>query len=202
MQFRQREDYSGLQVNDWTIQSRPEGFHDRGLYQCLCVCGVQRIVNVRTILQGKSKSCGCSRRSKGNAALLGLFARYKGEAKRRGLEFSLTLWDFEVFTSGDCVYCGTSPNKVAVDKGQRSSYQWNGIDRIDPRQGYTVLNSQSCCSTCNFAKGEMTGFEFVEWVTRVANHLAASLPKSWPELLADRPEPESDRQGVLAPTIR
>jgi hypothetical protein len=79
---------------------------------------------------------------------------------------------------GDCHYCGVepiSPFNVYKTKGGKYSSQntvrcdsaevlYNGIDRIDSWDDYTVDNIVTCCTTCNFAKNDRTYDDFFEWV--------------------------------------
>ncbi len=43
--------------------------------------------------------------------------------------------------------------------------------KIDSTIGYTKENTTPCCSTCNFAKNNLTLNEFKTWLTRAYNHL-------------------------------
>jgi len=111
------------------------------------------------------------------------FARWKRKSlvrrrKNRPPEVfycTLMLADWVRLVSGPCVFCGEAPA--------------HGIDRIhDSDRGYSPEGSQSCCLTCNFAKGAASNAEFVERLRRVA------------ELNPYRPEAHEHFVGVTAPT--
>lgn len=51
------------------------------------------------------------------------------------------------------------------------AFTYNGIDRLNNDEGYTVENTVTCCSVCNRAKHTM-GFEaFRAWIARVYTHI-------------------------------
>jgi 5-methylcytosine-specific restriction endonuclease McrA len=56
--------------------------------------------------------------------------------------------------SGRCYLCARSPAL--------------GIDRVDSTGDYTVANSRSCCSSCNYLKKDMKLEDFLEHVAHVA----------------------------------
>lgn len=88
---------------------------------------------------------------------------------------TLTQADWERLVSGPCVFCGEAPA--------------HGIDRIhDADRGYSPEGSQSCCLTCNFAKGAASNAEFVDRLRRIA------------ELNPYNPETHEHFVGVTAPT--
>lgn len=67
---------------------------------------------------------------------------YKHSAKERGIDFNLTLSEFNKIKSNECYICG----KMNTEK------HYNGIDRIDSTKKYTDDNCNACCGTCNFMK--------------------------------------------------
>lgn len=83
---------------------------------------------------------------------------YKANARKRGLEFDLTLEDFEYFWKQPCVYCG-------------GEIQTIGLDRIDNDVGYTRENSIPCCSICNSMKSGQSLLAFIERCHRIADRL-------------------------------
>lgn len=107
----------------------------------------------------------------GGSAISTRIARYRISAKKKGLVWRLTKAEFEDITARDCRYCGSSPTNLQRHAGNVFTY--NGIDRVDNRQGYTLDNSVPCCRSCNSAKGKLGVSEFLEWVRRIVNH---SLP--------------------------
>lgn len=76
---------------------------------------------------------------------------YKRSARERGLEFTLTLEQFEFLTSQSCCYCG----------GHTEDREFCGIDRIDNDVGYVSNNCVPCCTVCNYMRHKQTQKEFV-----------------------------------------
>lgn len=58
---RFKGDLTGRRFTKWVVQIRDFEIHkDKGIHWiCKCDCGVVRAVTQRTLLTGKSKSCGC-----------------------------------------------------------------------------------------------------------------------------------------------
>lgn len=70
------------------------------------------------------------------------FNNYKKSAKRRGIEFGISIDLFDFVTRQRFYYCKALPNKSP-----------NGIDRTNRRSGYTKNNIVPCCQDCNYLKG-------------------------------------------------
>lgn len=96
-------------------------------------------------------------------------ARYKYKAESKGVEFNLTAAQFARVIVKNCVYCGRSArkSKTASTRSRQGHIPYNGIDRIDPRQGYEPWNVAPCCFDCNRAKGAMSVKEFQQWIRRI-----------------------------------
>jgi hypothetical protein len=106
----------------------------------------------------------------GEAARKSLYGTYILGAKKRGLEFSLSLKEFSTITTRNCHYCGVAPKQVYAHKqrkGKTTPYIYNGIDRVDNTKGYTKKNSIPCCKVCNRAKSAMTKKEFIAWLDQL-----------------------------------
>jgi len=84
----------------------------------------------------------------------GRLSAYKAGAKRRNLEFTLTMEDFKKYWKKPCSYCGNEIETI-------------GLDRIDNSKGYIKDNIISCCSECNTMKRTMTQEHFIEKVKRI-----------------------------------
>jgi hypothetical protein len=127
----------------------------RIIWKCLCDCGMEIGVLAGSLTSGNTKSCGClsddARRANGHARLVrnssfvNLFYRYIQGAKRRNLLFDLSLDDFRVLTSGNCYYCGKTPDKYWKTNTYSFPYLYNGVDRVDNSIGYNLENCVSCC---------------------------------------------------------
>lgn len=75
----------------------------------------------------------------------------KSQAKKRGLEFDLSLDTFINEISKPCIYC----NNLLGEKSVTAS----GLDRKDNSKGYVSDNICSCCWICNSIKGEHLSFQ-------------------------------------------
>jgi len=69
------------------------------------------------------------------------FSEYRHAAHRRGLDFHVTLEQFDNMVRAPCYYCG------------RNDYVM-GLDRVDNDNGYNEHNCVACCSMCNSLKGD------------------------------------------------
>src|SRR5208282_1449896 len=76
------------------------------------------------------------------------YAFCTGSAKQRGMEFALTLEQYERIVTQPCVYA------ITVDSAIRP-----GVDRKDSALGYTLENSQSCCHHHNQFKSNILTHE-------------------------------------------
>lgn len=99
--------------------------------------------------------------SKFGNSLLGRYANYKAGAKRRGLNFELSLEKFSEITNKDCFFCGKkSPNKLHV-----------GIDRANAEEGYQERNCLPCCTVCNRMKSQMNVEEFFTHIKMIQERI-------------------------------
>ena len=106
------------------------------------------------------------------APLKSLYGNYKRRAEKKGKGFNLTLDEFSILIKDSCHYCGIEPNQIhSGAASHRGSIIYNGIDRIDSKEGYVKDNVVTCCKRCNAAKNDMTYTEFVEWIKRVHSRI-------------------------------
>lgn len=119
-----------------------------------------------------------------------LYRTYKGSAKSRKISFRLSFKVFCNILNGNCFYCGIKPystfNVYLNKKGElyperfienldlnyvkSQTIKYNGIDRVNNKNGYSVKNVVTCCKICNRAKDTMTKKEFLTWIKRVWDH--------------------------------
>jgi hypothetical protein len=104
--------------------------------------------------QKKERSDKGNKRKKYDSSLPDQYKHYLARANRKQLEFTLTVEEFIELSSGTCVYCLAPAT---------------GIDRRDSKKGYSVNNSQSCCSKCNWMKGRLREDDFIEQCQRIAS---------------------------------
>lgn len=148
---------------------------------CDCDCGAVVLVRRHNLIHGTVKSCGCHRRETTGPRLskmrettnpsfiTSLYTSYLGRAKRKKIEMTITLDDFERLTQQNCSYCGLPPSAThkTYESQQRKPYVYNGLDRVDNSKGYTLDNVVPCCKHCNKAKNSLNQDEFLDWVKRV-----------------------------------
>lgn len=54
-------------------------------------------------------------------------------------------------------------------KGWKSAY--NGVDRINSTDGYSISNCVPCCETCNKMKLDYDQHDFLEHVKKITNNI-------------------------------
>ena len=84
---------------------------------------------------------------------------YKSRANKKGIEFELNQDQMTHLFNKRCYICNKHPIDIYL----------NGIDRFDNNKGYTVENCRSCCSTCNYLKGELEYNEFIKHLKKIYN---------------------------------
>ncbi len=87
---------------------------------------------------------------------IGRWRTYAGNAKRRGLVWEIYFQHFAKLLSMPCKYCGTVNNV--------------GVDRVDNAIGYTIDNSVSCCSLCNYMKSDTSKDLFLAQCRRIVDY--------------------------------
>jgi hypothetical protein len=95
-----------------------------------------------------------------------ILAQYKRCATKRGYKFLLEDTEVIKIMSRPCVYCGAmNSNRAVRNQYAVKEYSYNGIDRINSDQDYTISNCAACCSSCNAAKSNMSVVDFMrsEW---------------------------------------
>lgn len=93
------------------------------------------------------------------------YNKSRSVAKRRGIEFSITLEQYLEITSQPCYYCNHKLCKPIIYYG--------GLDRLDNNLGYQIGNVVSCGKICNVIKNEFLSSEetlaAVEAILKVRN---------------------------------
>lgn len=87
---------------------------------------------------------------------LPLIQRYQGLRRRtikEGLEFTITFDQFDMYQYLPCFYC----DKIFDQKAG------HGLDKFEPKLGYTPANVVRCCPNCNRLKSDLvTGEEMIQ----------------------------------------
>lgn len=88
------------------------------------------------------------------------FPEYRWNAKKRGIEFNITVEEFDNIVKQSCHYCG------GFSKDYDSKSRGNGIDRKDSSKGYIFENCVPCCSFCNFVKNNVPYKDFINYIKK------------------------------------
>lgn len=173
-------DLTGQTFGRLTVLQRVGTSEDgQATWLCKCKCRNETIVRGASLRRGDTRSCGCWVKdmprglSKGVASFNALFGNIKSNAKRRGHKWYLTKEQFRHLTKQPCHYCGVRPLQT-FGYQYNGVYLYNGLDRVDNTQGYTIDNVVPCCKTGNHAKNDQTIGEFEDWVIRVSGHFMRS----------------------------
>jgi hypothetical protein len=84
------------------------------------------------------------------------YKEYKNRAKRGGIMFTITFEQFYLAVTSGCYICDLDGKTNII-----------GVDRLNPKKGYTYLNIGGCCWNCNRMKSNMAPKEFMEYLNRV-----------------------------------
>ena len=171
------ETFTYLVVQEY-LGAEKKGKKTLHFWRCECKgthpeCKKEHITTSALLLDDKVKSCGCLYKERHLKALdprrakNALYHTYKYNASSKGRAFDFTKEEFWEIQSKDCYYCGTPP--LQEHKVGKSVYIYNGIDRLDPKEGYTFANSVPCCGLCNQMKGTMTLEEFKKWILAITH---------------------------------
>lgn len=76
------------------------------------------------------------------------FSRLKHEARKRGLEVTITKEQYIALITGVCGYCSFPVEQFG-----------HGIDRMDNAKGYVPGNVIACCGVCNQAKSNYFSYD-------------------------------------------
>lgn len=154
--------------------------HRQARWLCKCDCGNFAIVTGWPLRNGRTKSCGCYKREKilqqkiepGKAIFNQLYNSYKIHSKRYKIKFSfdLTKNEFKKLTKQNCFYCNKKPSQILKSRHNNGDYIYNGIDRLDNRQGYIIGNCVSCCKVCNMMKKDLGIEEFLKYIETIYNY--------------------------------
>lgn len=169
-----KKDLSGRRYGKLTVV-RAVGRIIRGIrtprplitYECLCYCGITKVVAGQDLQHSRTLSCGCSRSHEEDQSLRAVWYQYTAKARETDMTFELTKEEFYDLILKACYYCGSSSSNLSTNKYNKKQLTYNGIDRKDNRAGYILSNCVPCCIHCNRAKRTMTVDEFLNLVIRI-----------------------------------
>ena len=165
----------GKTYGNLMVLAKAKSLGRRRRFSCVCLCSEATKLEIegRALFSLTFPSCGCvkrigpGRKSSGQGGFTYLLCRYRFSAKRKGLAFELKAEDFKKLTSSPCHYCGSLPALKSQQKQGFGAYIYNGIDRVDNAEGYTVENTVPCCRMCNVAKNTHSLQDFLAWIKNV-----------------------------------
>jgi len=149
----------------------------RFLWKCKCKCGNEKFLDSNALQSGNNQSCGCwSKRLgkdcpsyKGYGEIFGeLWVRAKTSAKKRDLEFNITIeYAWELFLKQDrkCALSGREIQFGIPRAENRHSFRDNtaSLDRIDSSKGYIEGNVQWVDKWVNLMKLNHDEIVFIEY---------------------------------------
>jgi hypothetical protein len=104
-----------------------------------------------------------------------IWGDYVSTAKEYGKTFSLTQAEFLELITTDCHYCGRPPHLARkprhLGENNNQPFVYNGIDRMNCKQGYDYVNCVPCCFRCNKMKGSMDYDVFTAHVQMIAENI-------------------------------
>lgn len=170
-------DYTGKKYGALTLLAQVrEGSAGMGVvWLAQCDCGKTREVIAKDVSRGRLLTCGScqlkyelrgsgrSRKNKTDTAKRQVYAAYVRSAITRGIKWELIPEQFIKITQKNCTYCGTIPS----NNWKRMGYMYNGVDRIDNTEGYTLDNCIPCCTMCNKMKMDHNLFDFLSKVSKI-----------------------------------
>lgn len=182
-------DLTGKKFGKLTVLaiSDERGKRNQVKWICKCDCGKKHVVTGESLRNGKSKSCGCLKKNaynkiKDRELALWKFL-YSSTIKKRNKEKGFTQTDITIerfieISKQKCFYCGQEPQNIVKDISRSrkkilvssTTIKFNGLDRINSKEGYFNNNVITCCEKCNRAKNTMTQKEFKEWIVKVYNN--------------------------------
>lgn len=153
----------------------PSPYGSKRAVLCKCICGNKKTLMLDNVKTGNTKSCGCKTseyKSKislpNNKGLKNkVLYTYKKNAKDRNITFKLNFSDFDNLILSNCFYCGSVPSNKTKHHKSKKVLLYNGIDRKNNEEGYTIANCISCCKICNRAKNNSTYTEFLNWIDKI-----------------------------------
>lgn len=95
---------------------------------------------------------------------LNVYNEYLSKAKKKNLEFSLTLEIFKRYIFQNCYYCNEKPSRICR---HHIEIPINGIDRLNSELGYIIDNCVTCCTMCNRMKNIYSKVDFLNQIEKI-----------------------------------
>jgi hypothetical protein len=119
----------GFKANRWTVvseASKPSGAKQTGkFWNCICECGVEKVVYGETIRSGRSRSCGCLKAEKSSSSMKQMRLSQSGSLRDRFFSRFVKLdngcWQWRSHTDKDGY--GVLPGTRKNIRAHRLSYE-------------------------------------------------------------------------------
>lgn len=148
---------------------------------CRCDCGNEKMIKSISLTTGRSITCGCKiNKFPNNDPKMATAKIIYNDKYSDG---DLTFDQFLEFCSQNCFYCNIPPSNMTnrLDSkcrnnrrkrenqfsGEKGTFIYNGLDRVDSSKPHNLDNVVPCCKHCNRAKLEMSVEEFRKWIIKV-----------------------------------
>lgn len=190
-----RRNLVGQKFGKWTViefAGIGTGSSSLWLCECSCIDKTRKVVYGNSLTQGKSKSCGCLNKKRvrkkgpahfnwtGSTDICGTYlTRLKKDAKRRGIEFCITIDDMQRKLEEQNFKCALTgitikPPKSSQGNGSNKLPRTASLDRIDSQKGYSVDNIQWVHKNINKMKWELDQEYFIEMCRLVTQHTSGN----------------------------
>lgn len=124
-------DLTGQKFYRWTVMSKaekPEGAKQTGnFWNCVCECGIHRVVYGTTVKNGKSKSCGCLKSEVNSTMMKVMRLKQSGTLEQRFFSRFAKLkngcWQWRAHTDKDGY--GVLPGDSKNTRAHRFSYEFH-----------------------------------------------------------------------------
>ena len=173
------KDITGIRIGRLTVLRRLLNDKSNNTrWECKCKCG--NIVNVRSgsLLNDRTKSCGCLHREKVRKEpyyhLYSSIKRRKNYSESPNKLCSITFKQFlEFIKIKVCHYCGETVKWLEYSGNDGNHHQYN-LDRKNNNLGYDVSNCVVCCPSCNHMKGAVEYSKFYEFTRPIRESKGAT----------------------------
>ena len=170
------KDLSGQTFNFWTVKERDWSVDTKKSphWICECKCGIIKTISGGSLKNGASRSCRkCYCRSQKRIVNKTYWHNTKGSAKKRNLEFDITLeyiTDLLINQDFKCALSGVEIKLANTTVEQKQGKGTASLDRKDSSKGYIKGNVQWVHKKVNIIKWDMTQDEFVGWCEKIVNY--------------------------------
>jgi hypothetical protein len=141
------------------------------VWECLCDCG--RILKKKTyeIMKNGRKKCKCDLAKYPGSVSGKIFGSIRRRAKKKGIEFTITLEFIEELLKKQNYLCNLSDDPIYIDTRKINGVRQKtnaSLDRIDSSRGYTPDNVQWLKIKVNLMKWGFTQDDYIETCLKVA----------------------------------